>query len=51
MPAAVMGSHLFDSTRPMYLNFGAIGSMIGHELTHGFDSWGNLYDEKGKSVA
>ena len=47
IPAAIMGSDLFDSTRPMYLNFGAIGSIIGHEFTHGFDTTGAKYDENG----
>ncbi len=50
MPAAIMGSDLFDSTRPMYLNFGLIGSIIGHELTHGFDTTGSQYDESGENV-
>ena len=30
-----------------YLNYGAIGSLIGHELTHAFDVNGRLYDASG----
>jgi Peptidase family M13 len=29
------------------LDYGAIGSILGHELTHGFDNTGRLYDENG----
>ena len=32
---------------PKYLNYGAIGSTIGHELTHGFEGLGRLFDDIG----
>ena len=32
---------------PRYLNYGAIGVLIGHEITHGFDDQGQLYDANG----
>lgn len=34
MPAAILQGILFDYQRPMYLNYGSVGSIIGHELTH-----------------
>lgn len=33
--------------RPHYMNFAAIGSIIGHEITHGFDDLGRQYDIEG----
>ncbi|KAE8752204.1 hypothetical protein FOCC_FOCC000997 [Frankliniella occidentalis] len=37
-------SFVFDSRA---LNYGAIGTILGHELTHGFDSYGRLFDRDG----
>ncbi|CAO1339746.1 unnamed protein product [Diamesa hyperborea] len=42
-PAAILQSPTFDSGRPKVMNFGAIGSIIGHEITHAFD---NLAEKK-----
>lgn len=42
----LMGVH-YDQTGLMVTNFGALGSVIGHELFHCIDRQGSLYDEKG----
>ena len=47
VPAVSLGDRMFDSDRPMYTNYGAIGSIIGHEITHGFDNTGRLFDSEG----
>jgi putative endopeptidase len=46
-PAAILQPPLFDPKADAALNYGAIGSIIGHEMTHGFDDAGRQYDEKG----
>lgn len=37
----------FSKERPFSLNYGAIGSIVGHEITHGFDDKGRQFDRNG----
>ena len=46
-PAGILQAPFYDSKAPNYLNYGAIGSVIGHEITHGFDDQGRKYDKNG----
>jgi putative endopeptidase len=46
-PAAILQPPFFDPDADPAVNFGGIGSVIGHELTHGFDDQGSLFDAKG----
>ena len=46
-PAGILQPPFFDNRVDDAVNFGAIGAVIGHELTHGFDDQGRQYDEKG----
>ena len=46
-PAAILQPPYFDSAADPAVNFGCIGSTIGHELTHGFDDQGRLLDVSG----
>ncbi|HXP51768.1 MAG TPA: M13 family metallopeptidase [Bacteroidia bacterium] len=46
-PAAIMQPPFFDPSRDDAMNYGAIGAVIGHELTHGFDDQGSQYDAQG----
>ncbi|CEP16536.1 hypothetical protein, partial, partial [Parasitella parasitica] len=45
--AGIMQAPLYDATYPDYLNYGAMGVVIGHELTHAFDSSGRKFDGHG----
>ncbi|KAF7989466.1 hypothetical protein HCN44_008140 [Aphidius gifuensis] len=44
----VLQSDFFDVEQPNYMNYGALGTMIGHEMTHGFDINGMNYDLYGQ---
>ena len=46
-PAGVLQPPLFDPSKDDAVNFGAIGWLIGHELTHGFDDQGSKFDGHG----
>ncbi|MBN1952565.1 MAG: M13 family metallopeptidase [Bacteroidales bacterium] len=46
-PAGILQSPFFDMDADDAVNYGAIGMVIAHEVTHGFDDNGRLYDEKG----
>ena len=47
IPAGFLQGVIFSSSRPKYLNYGAVGFVIGHEITHGFDDQGSQRDGKG----
>ncbi len=46
-PAAVLQPPFFDPLAPAAANYGAIGSVIGHEISHTFDTEGSAFDSKG----
>jgi putative endopeptidase len=46
-PAGILQPPFYDNRRDDAVNFGGIGAVIGHELTHGFDDQGSKYDAVG----
>jgi putative endopeptidase len=46
-PAGILQPPFFDADADDALNYGGIGMVIGHELTHGFDDQGRKYDAEG----
>jgi putative endopeptidase len=46
-PAGILEFPFFDKDADDAINYGAIGAVIGHEMTHGFDDQGRQYDKDG----
>jgi putative endopeptidase len=46
-PAGILQPPFYDYTKDPAVNFGAIGVVIGHEMTHGFDDQGSQFDAHG----
>lgn len=47
LPLSIFNPPFYQHKGPWYLNFGAIGSILGHEMMHGFDNLGKGFDEIG----
>src|ERR1700686_1542500 len=46
-PAGILQPPFYDNRLDAAVNYGGIGSVVGHELTHGFDDTGRLFDPQG----
>ncbi len=46
-PAAILQPPFYDPKAPAAVNYGAIGSVMGHEISHTFDTEGSTFDAKG----
>ena len=49
-PAAILQPPFFDPEADYVCNYGAVGTVIGHEMSHGFDDKGCQYDKEGNLV-
>src|SRR5438046_10222078 len=49
-PAGILQPPFFGKGQPPAVSFGAIGAVMGHELTHGFDDKGRQFDGDGNMV-
>ena len=47
-PAAILLPPFFDMNADPVVNYGSIGSVIGHEISHSFDATGSLFDAEGR---
>ena len=48
LPAGLMQPPIFDATGDMAVNYGALGSIVAHELMRGFDNIGSHFDAQGR---
>ncbi|KAF9945546.1 hypothetical protein BGZ72_001246, partial [Mortierella alpina] len=49
-PAGILQPPFFHTDHPEYINYGGIGVVAGHEITHGFDNRGHLFDANGRMM-
>jgi endothelin-converting enzyme/putative endopeptidase len=49
-PAGILQPPLYDVRSPPQVNYGRVGAVVGHELTHGFDDQGRRFDGQGNLV-
>lgn len=49
IPVGILRDAIYDANKSDAANYGAIGVIIGHEISHAFDATGSLYDENGTS--
>ncbi|KAF9767827.1 hypothetical protein IL306_014947, partial [Fusarium sp. DS 682] len=49
--AGIQQSPIYNVGYPSYINYGGMGSIVGHEITHGFDNNGHQYDKTGNKSA
>ena len=47
-PAAMLQPPYFDPRRPAAMDYGSMGAIIGHEVSHSFDNQGALFDARGR---
>lgn len=47
LPAGILQGFFFDASAPLSSNYGSLGTVVGHELTHAFDDQGREYDADG----
>ena len=50
IPAGIIDGVFFQADRPHFMNYGALGSIVGHEITHGFDDVGSQRDGDGRVI-
>ncbi|WAT15808.1 M13 family metallopeptidase [Xanthomonas fragariae] len=50
-PAAILQPPFFDPNAPEEMNYGGIGAVIGHEMTHGYDDQGSRFGADGNFIA
>jgi putative endopeptidase len=49
-PAGILVAPFYDPSRPAAANYGAIGAIMGHEISHSFDNQGATFDAQGRFV-
>lgn len=50
VPIGAIAGPFYDQEQPRVLNYGSLGMVLGHEITHGFDSLGRRYDYDGQET-